>query len=226
MFRNIRKLLVPGLVLGLLTAVGSTPASALIIGFGGLTNNNATNVAIGQNQLFVDITDPGGGRVSFRFFNTGPLGSSITDVYFADGTLLGIAQIINGTGVSFSQGASPPNLPGGNLASPPFQTTAGFLADSNPPVAANGVNPGEQMTIIFNLINGKTFANTLAALNLGGAPGGLRIGIHVQAFVGGGSESFINRSPPTNVPEPASLLMFGIGMLGLGFLSYRRRIAN
>jgi hypothetical protein len=158
------------------------------------SNNNATDVATGANQLFVEVVPVGTTQVTFHFINVGPLASSITDVYFDDGSLLGIASITNGPGVDFSQFASPPDLPSGNTCSPPFNVTAGFLADSNPPAQPNGVNPGEQLDITFDLQSGRTTDDVVADL-LNGA---LRIGIHVQGFANGGSEAFVN-SPFTAV---------------------------
>jgi hypothetical protein len=42
------------------------------------------------------VTDIHGGQVLFEFSNAGPASSSITDVYFDDGTLLGTAELTNG----------------------------------------------------------------------------------------------------------------------------------
>jgi hypothetical protein len=155
------------------------------------SNTNPANVATGAAQLFVRVSEgPGANEVTFRFINTGPLPSSITDVYFDDGSLLGIASITDsGAGVDFSQFASPPNLPAGNDCTPAFDVTAGFLADSNPPTQPNGVNtPTEYLDIMFSFQGGQTFDDVIAELSTGA----LRIGIHVQAFGDGGSESFIN----------------------------------
>ena len=156
-----------------------------------ITNNNAADAGIGEAQLFVEVIDAGADQVTFRFMNTGPQACSIADVYFDDGTLLGIADIINSSGVSFSQGATPHNLPGGNNVSPAFETTEDFSADSDPPVQPNGVNPGEQLSIVFDLKDGKAYSDVLDDLN----SGDLRIGIHVQAFESGASESFVNNGP-------------------------------
>jgi hypothetical protein len=160
------------------------------------SNNDAGNVATGAAQLFVQVTaGPGANQVTFHFINTGPNASSIADVYFDDGTLLGIATITDsGAGVDFSQGASPPDLPAGNNCDPDFEVTAGFSADSNPPVQPNGVNPSEWLDITFDLQSGQTFDDVVAQLN----SGALRIGIHVQGFGNGGSESFVN-DPSTAV---------------------------
>ena len=106
-------------ITGLLVLVGVlafllSPAEAAIYSFNAVTANDVADVATGEAQLFVDVTDPGGAQTLFTFFNIGPLASSIADVYFDDGALLGIALIDNSDpGVSFSQLAAPPNLPGG-----------------------------------------------------------------------------------------------------------------
>jgi MYXO-CTERM domain-containing protein len=185
-------------------------ANAVGFGFGCITNNLAGDCTIAEAQVAMDVTDEGGGQVRFTFTNSGPAASAIEGIYFDDGTLLGIASIISGPGTSFSQGASPPDLPGGNTASPPFETTAGFLSDSDPPTSGNGVGPGEVVAIIFDLQSGGTFADVLAEL----ADGRLRAGLHVIAFASGGSESLVN------VPEPGT---FVLALLGLGALAARRR---
>ncbi len=190
---------------GVLTA--SAQATVTTYNFGCITNSTAANAAAGTAQLWVDVESlPSPSQVAFTFHNAGPLPCSITDIYFDDGTLLGIASIVNSAGVDFSQGASPPNLPGGNSISPAFQTTAGFLADSNPPAQPNGVNPGEWVKITFNLISGQTYSDAISALNTPGDH--LRIGIHVQGFSNGGSESFVN-----NVPAPGSLALLAVAPL-------------
>jgi hypothetical protein len=198
----------------------SGSAQAVSFGFGCITNTSAVNCATGSAQLTVDVTAGPGSQVTFSFYNTGANASSIADVYFDDGSLLSIASLVDAddgvggsAGVDFSPGASPPNLPGG--ASIGFVTTAGFSADSDPPVQPNGVNPGEYLRIIFNLQGGQSFADVINELN----NGTLRIGIHVQGFGDGGSESFVN------VPEPGTLALLGFALAGLAACAPRIRRA-
>lgn len=202
MLKFLRGVVASAVGFGFFAALAS-PAAALTLGFGCISGNNLIDCGIGEAQLEVEVTAVGLTQVSFEFTNSGPAASSITDVYFDDGTLLGIASVTNGAGVDFSQGASPGNLPAGNNADPDFEATAGFTADSNPPTQPSGVNPGETLTIVFDLQGGGDFQDILDEL----ASGALRIGIHVQGYSGGGSESFVN------VPEPSVLLLLGTVLL-------------
>jgi len=185
-------------------------------GFYRITDNGNTNVA---SQLSVEVSDPGSNRVDFTFYNNVGTASSITEIYFDDGTLLGIASITDsGAGVAFSNPAKK-DLPGANQAKPPFVTTINFSADADSPPSKNGVNTAtEWVTITFNLINGKAYADTLAALN----DGSLRIGLHVQAIgTTNGSDSYVNTIV---IPAPGAILLGSIGIGLVGWLRRRRSL--
>jgi hypothetical protein len=208
-----------------LLASASSAEAAVSYSFTGVSNNNATNTAIGEANLSMMVSDNGGGFVRFDFYNSGPEASSITDVYFDDAVdpslfVTPISQIINGSGVSFSTWATPGNLPGGNDVG--FDATRGLTADSDSPkVPQNGVNPGETLGVVLQLNNGNNYGDVLTAL----ADSSLRVGLHVQAFAGGGSESFVNNpggGTPPAVPEPSTLAIFGLGALFAGRRMRRR----
>lgn len=209
-----------------LFTVGMTLSSAVFAvsasttySFVGVTSTNAANVATGVAALSMEVIDLGGSQVAFKFTNNSI--SSVADVYFDDGTLLGIASISDsGTGVAFTQFAAPADLPGGNNLTPAFSTTAGFSADSDAPVSFNGVTSGEWLTITFNLQPAQTYASVISALSLpnNGGIGDLRVGLHVQSFADGGSESFVNVPDGVSNPVPEAdtyaMLLAGLGLVG------------
>jgi hypothetical protein len=160
--------------------------------------NALASGAIGEAQLFVDVAPYDANRVLFTFTNIGPEACSIADIYFDDGALLRIASLVDAddgtggdSGVDFTELADPDELPGGTLLSPPFVTSEGFSADADPPPAHSGVDPNESLGIIFELAAGRTYPDVLSDL----ACGDLRMGIHVQNFDYGRSESFVNGPP-------------------------------
>lgn len=206
-----------GIVAGL-----AQPASAVQYTFECITFNSASNCSDGEAQLFMDVTENAGDatKVDFLFTNVGSEDMSITDIYFDDmaGLFTDAAMVFTASsGVSFSEGARPRDLPGGNT----IGFSADRAADSDSPVQPNGVNPGESLTITLMLAMMNTFQDVIDALALGGQDGGvdgsLRVGLHVQGFGDGGSESFVS------VPVPASLGLFLSALVGMGLLGRRRR---
>ncbi|MDI6451820.1 hypothetical protein [Anaerobaca lacustris] len=228
--RMCHPLSVLGVLLLLSTTVLTVPAQAdLEIGdnlqytydFTCITNNNAIDAAVGEAQLSVivsadQLTDQ---WARFTFYNAGPEPSSIKGVYFYDGALLGNDDVTlaSSSGVSFAAGADPAHLPGYSESA-----TRVFAADADPPPPKNGVQEAEWLEVLFDLAEGKTFADVLGSINRGFADGyvagaSLVIGVHVIAFTGGGSESFIM------VPVPGAALL---GFLGFGWagLKLRKRV--
>ena len=213
------------LLIALLLACTTPAWGDAIYSFAAITNNSIIDTQIGEAQLQVLVKPYGSEQVIFTFINNGPSPSSITDVYFDDGGLVRIAEIIgSGGGVEFEKYANPANLPGGKYIN--FAAKTGLSADSNSPVQPNGVNPGETLTVVADLATNVNYDSIISAIELGLAnpgvdmEGGLRIGIHAQGFASGGSESFVNGDIAA-APLPP-IILGGLALMGLCAM-YRRR---
>lgn len=211
---------IPNLLAAAALAAGlasTGPASAASVGFANITNNGNHDLS---SQLVMEISAGGGDEVLFKFMNNVGIASSITDVYFDLGTApsfaLGNMSISDQSGVSFSMGANPGDVPGGNIIG--FTADAGLTADSKAPAAPNGINAlGDYLTISAFLTSG-TFDALLSDLR----SGMFRVAMHIQSIADGGlndSESYVS----TTVPLPAAAWLFGTALLGFVSFSVRRK---
>jgi hypothetical protein len=183
---------------------GATP-----FGFEAITGNSPVDPGIGEAQLALDVSESGGFAL-FTFSNSGPEASAICDIYFDDDDgNLSFDHFAGSGGVAFSVGAAPPILPGGEGI---FTTDHAY--DSDAPVSQNGINPGEWLTMYFNLPADYSFAQLTTDLT----SGAVRVGLHVQDFADGESESFVTR-----VPEPSALSLLGLGIIGMAVVLRRKK---
>lgn len=186
-----------------------------VFGFHGITFSNMNDVAIGEQQLFVETFDAGNNQILFSFYNIGTENSSIEGIYFQDGSLSQIAALFDSNdaiesqygdpGVDFEQGATPPSLPSGSAVG--FESHQSFQADSEPPTSHWGINPSESLGIYFDIDPNYTYSDVISQI----MAGDIAIGLHVIAFDSGGSESFVNNLTP--VPIPGALWLIGSGLL-------------
>jgi hypothetical protein len=186
--------------------------------FYSITNNTPGDPAIGEAQLYVDVELLAESEVRFIFYNDGPEDCSITQIYFDGfygGNLYGWwygSGDVDFAAATPNNPIDPPDLPGGNTIG--FE--AEFALGAVPPVAPNGVGPEEYLEVHFSSFPETTlFADLLDNLETGET----RIGIHVQGFDSEGSESFITSEP---IPEPATMLLMGCGLLGLGVFGRKK----
>jgi hypothetical protein len=204
----------------------ATVTCASPTGFTCISGHSILNCATGAAQLFYNVTDVGGTQTRIDVVNTGPLASTITQIYFDDtnSRLLGnFVSFAPSAGVRFVTGGHPSNLPAGQNAVPVFQ--ADYLASrctGKGCSVADGIDAGQSLGLLFN-DGGSTFADIVTDL----ADGDLRLGLHVQNFANGGSESFVDMpssgGTAAPVPEPATLVLFGTGLGIVAFLKKLRR---
>lgn len=180
---------------------------AVILPFQIFTNDGQYNDNPGA-LFYVDVTD-GEGTAAFTFYNQSTFDCSIARIYFDDGSLLGVDEIIDGPGTNFEKAfPGPGNLPNGGLLTPPFVADREFNIGAVNPPPENGVNSipaGEWVKIRFDLVGGGNLQGVINELY----SGELRVGLHIISFPDGSSESAIL------TPEPATICLLGLGVLGL-----------
>ena len=200
--------------LDVVAATTSTVEAGYVYSMQALSKNNANNVIAGENQLRLTISDAGS-YVTFRFDHYGASNPmSITSVYFDDhvSNLFATNVWAFGTsGVSFAKDATPHAIDGGSKLTPGFQTTESASASS----LANGIDPGETLTVYLRKNSGIKMWNVISALN----QQNFSVGINVEGFAYAGTESFVNpipgQNPPPMVPEPSGLALASLGIVGL-----------
>ena len=157
-------------------------------GFDQITANGAHNVA---TQIAVEVVDRGDEEIELKFTNTGPISSSVANIYIQDG--LGIfdevEDISNGPGVRFRSGSAPGNLPSG--ANIGFDADFAFSARN--PKPHNGLSHGGGwVALLFEIEDDYAFEDLVDAI----VDGTVRFGAHVISVgPAGESESIVNHAP-------------------------------
>ena len=194
----------------IIAVLAVSSAHAVIYDFEVFTTNGMYSDNL--DGMYVEVTN-GVGSVDFTFYNGAAVQSTISGIFFDDGSLLGIDSITNSPSyTTFSAPRTLGEFPAGHTLDPPFIADREFNTGASSPPPQKGVNDGdlvnEWVMVSFELTGGGTLEDVLAELN----SGALRIGIHITALGDDSSESAVL------VPEPATM-----GLLGLGGLLLMRR---
>lgn len=218
---------------GVAVAALAAGAAANTVPFVVYENDNFADVS-GLN-LFVDITDAGNDKVTFRFENQSNNGAIITELYFentvfSSGSLLGGSVSDSHSNVNFGDPESPHpsnKTPGGfsdikwGDGPPPHNTTLYFAArDSGSGGIDNGIGMGEWLEVTFDVVGGVTASDIAAAMAKSlidsYVADGFRIAQHVQS-IGSNGDSVWTIS---YIPTPSAAFL---GAAGLLVLARRRR---
>ena len=198
--------------------------NAALCPFDRITYNSDVDVTAQVNltvtpdgQVYDNILEQMVDKVTFKFTNTGPVASSISEIYFYDGSLLNMHSIDDSYGdVDFKdlgEDTHPDELPG--YSPDPILLVVLSATEADNPESKKGVKPGEWIKIGYTLLPGKAFQDLLDDLTIGEVV----IGVHVKSIdqassAGTKSDSFIT------TPEPATLVLLGLG----GLLLRKRRV--
>lgn len=175
----------------------------------------STSTVGGNTVLTLTVTNanPSGSGSTFTQIGVGNLGGA---------TLVGTPTSTSG---NFTFSTSPNGLSGAGIDS----DVIGF--QSVPPTAPNGLQPGQSVTFTFTFSGTSLDTSDLqfAIHDQGGAPANCDASTKL-VINGTGGDFAANTAtcgppPPTVTPEPASMVLFGTGLVGLGGIVVRRKRA-
>ncbi|MHC4976568.1 MAG: hypothetical protein ACYTF7_08175 [Planctomycetota bacterium] len=190
---------------------------AAMVGLEPVSMNNEINAQTAAAQIGFDFLDLGAdlisglSQVQITITNDGDEDSSVTTVMFDTDMFASVDDMTSpDDGVEFDF-TNKKVLPGGKKFG--FEPTAGLSIRSTAPVRPNGIDQGESLVLTLTMREGYDWSDLVDQI----FDGSTRIGIHVQGFEDGGSETFMNEL--VLIPTPGAM-----GTLALaGLAAVRRR---
>jgi len=205
------------LILGAFALFIVCTVRAEVFGFNRITSNATNDVA---NQFFMDVSDIDAGYARVVFTNTGPVTASISEIYFgshsnSDSPALAISSVAGSdSGVNFTIGNVQPSSPPGVDKSSWFTLAA---AQALSPASQNGINAYEYLVMDLSYNGGGLSFTQLLA------DGQIQVALHIISIDGGESDTLVNNTSVTAIPEPASMILIGSAGSFIAFL--RRRFS-
>lgn len=217
----------------------TTVAEAELITFEPKTGSLSAHNDV-ADQLTMELIDSGGGAVTFRFKNTGSLNSTIAQIgFFALSSSTDLFADLNTAGtITYNPVTNDPNFDeivnfDTKFPNSPegYSTPSGydflFAADALPPPAKNGIDPGEQLDVIVKLANLVSFGAVKSAMTSSSDTSAFFVGLHVTGIDANPSSWYytstpIEPTPSEGVPVPPTVILFGMGMLGLCGYKWRK----
>lgn len=171
-------------------------------GFGCVTGNSVGSCAQAEaalswtwdGSIFTIANAAGGGYVSEVYFDLVVPGMSVS--------------WLGGVGTSFSAGAAPDALPGGNMIG--FVSDFAFDSDPGRGAPIGGIDPGESTRFAITGASAGSFDI-----------GQISAGVHVRRLINEQSEGLVTSVSP--VPEPSTYGLMLAGLGAVGWVTRRRR---